>query len=96
MRLEAERAEILDRVRWETGSLAWTLIGTTLVGGVTTLGSGVTILGVVSILGCSLIDQAVSLRSSAREGGARTLVLGGAGDGVGGSMAVLRIQLLKR
>ena len=96
VRLEVERAEILDLVRWATGSLSWTLIGTTLLGGVATLGVGVTILGVFVILGCRLIYRVVALRSAARAGGARTLVVGGAGDGVGRSMAILGIQLLKR
>ena len=50
-RLAAERAEILVCVRWAAGSLDWTSIGTTLGGGVTTFVGGVTILGVVAILG---------------------------------------------
>ena len=91
----------MERVRWETGSLAWTLIGTTL-------GGGVIILGVVAILGCrsvklgcvrlnrmSRIDWVGALRSTAGVGGEGTLVVGGASDRVGGSMSAFRIQLLK-
>ena len=93
--LDAAREEILERVRWETGSFFWTLIGTTLVGGVTTIGGRVTIFGVVAILGCRLIDRAGALRSTSGAGVARTLVVGGADDGVGRSMDVFEIRLLK-
>ena len=39
MRTEAERADILERVRCATGSSSTTSIGTTLGGGVATLGA---------------------------------------------------------
>ena len=100
-RMEAERAEFLDPVRWKMGLSAWASIGTTL-------GGGVTILGVVAILGyrstkigrvclnrTSRIYRTVSLRSTSRVGGAGNFVVGMAGNGVRGSMAEFRIQLLK-
>ena len=85
--------------------MAWTLIRTTLGGGFATLGGGVTILGVVAILGCrsvkhgfvrlnstSRINWVVALGSTDGVGGAETFVVGGAGNGVGRSMAIFGIQ----
>ena len=83
-----------ERVRWEMGSQACTLIGTTIGGGLITLGGVVTTLGGDELLGCRVVNLGRFCWVAVGSGRAQRMIVGG-GEGVGGCRVFVGIQLLK-